>query len=135
MPSMEGGGVEKNLIIIANYFIKKFSKISLITYDNRFNKLFDKKIKILNVENKNKNKNVKKYFKYYKCLKLLIQEYSKNKKILVFSFQANIYTIILSLFFNFKVITRSNSSPAGWEGGQVKKILFKFFLNLQKISL
>ena len=23
MPSMEGGGVEKNLVIIANYFIKK----------------------------------------------------------------------------------------------------------------
>ena len=126
MPSMDGGGVEKNLIIIANYFIKKFSKISLITYDNRFNKLFDKKIKIINVENKNKN--VRKYFKYYKCLKLLIQEYSKNKEILVFSFQANIYTIILSLFFNFKVVTRSNSSPAGWEGGQFKKILFKFFL-------
>ena len=23
MPSMEGGGVEKNLILIANYFVKK----------------------------------------------------------------------------------------------------------------
>ena len=54
MPSIEGGGVEKNLVIIANYFVKKFSKISLITYDNRFNKLFDKKIKIINVENKKK---------------------------------------------------------------------------------
>ncbi len=54
MPSMEGGGVEKNLITIANYFIKKYPKISLITYDNKFNHLFDKKIEIINVENKKK---------------------------------------------------------------------------------
>tara|TARA_B100000941_G_scaffold246161_1_gene190877 strand:- start:1335 stop:2438 length:1104 start_codon:yes stop_codon:yes gene_type:complete len=126
MPSMEGGGVEKNLITIANYFIKKYPKISLITYDNKFNHLFDKKIEIINVENK-KKKNIKKYYKYFTCLILLIQEYLKNKKILVFSFQANIYSIILSIFFNFKVITRSNSSPVGWEGNQLKKYIFKFF--------
>ena len=126
MPSMDGGGVEKNLVIIANYFIKNFSKISLITYDNRFNHLFDKRIKIINVKDRRK-KNVKKYFKYFKCLVLLVQEYLKDRKILVFSFQANIYTVILSLFFNYKVITRSNSSPTGWEGNQLKKYIFKFF--------
>ena len=127
MPSMEGGGVEKNLVIIANYFIKKIKNISLITYDNRFNKLFDSKIKIINVVNKKNTNKKKKYYKYYKCLNLLVREYFKNKEILVFSFQANIYVIFLSLFFNFKVITRSNSSPAGWEGNKFKKILFKFF--------
>ena len=134
MPSIEGGGVEKNLVIIANYFVKKFSSISLITYDGRFNQLFNKKIKIINAENK-KKENVKKYFKYYKCLKLLIQEYLKNKKILVFSFQANIYTIILSIFFNFKVIARSNSSPSGWGNNKVKKVLFKFFFKFAKIII
>ena len=49
MPSIDGGGVEKNLFIISNYLSKKIDNISLITFDSRFNKNFDKKIKILNV--------------------------------------------------------------------------------------
>lgn len=48
MPSMEGGGVEKNLIIISNYLSKKLENITLITFDKKFNKFFDKKIKIIN---------------------------------------------------------------------------------------
>ena len=58
MPSIDGGGVEKNLILIANYFVKKLSKVSLITYDKKFNHLFNKNIEIINVE-QNKIKNVK----------------------------------------------------------------------------
>ena len=50
MPSIDGGGVEKNLILIANYFVKKLSKVSLITYDKKFNHLFNKNIEIINVE-------------------------------------------------------------------------------------
>ena len=126
MPSMDGGGVEKNLIIIANYFANRFPKVSLITYDNKFKKYFNKKIKFIYVRN-NSSKNQKKYYKYFICLLLLIKEYLKNKKILVFSFQANVYVIMLSFFFNYKVITRSNSSPVGWEGNIFKKNLFKFF--------
>ena len=55
MPSMEGGGVEKNIIIVANYLSKFVKKIVLITFDNKFNKKFDKKIKIIN-SNKTKKK-------------------------------------------------------------------------------
>ena len=126
MPSIDGGGVEKNLILIANYFVKKLSKVSLITYDKKFNHLFNKNIEIINVE-QNKIKNVKKYYKYFRCLILLVKEYFKYKKILVFSFQANIYTIILSLFYDFKVVTRSNSSPTGWGQSKIKKLIFKIF--------
>ena len=42
MPSMEGG-VEKNLIIIANYIAKYIKGVKLITFDSNFNKYFDKK--------------------------------------------------------------------------------------------
>ena len=34
IPSIEDGGVEKNLFIISNYLIKKIENITLITYDN-----------------------------------------------------------------------------------------------------
>ena len=52
MPSMEGGGVEKNLIIIANYISEHIKNIKLITFDNSFNKYFNKKIKIVYVTKK-----------------------------------------------------------------------------------
>ena len=32
MPSIEGGGVEKNLFIISNYFASKINNIYLITH-------------------------------------------------------------------------------------------------------
>ena len=105
MPSMEGGGVEKNLIIISNYVSKFIENVNIITFDNSFNKYFCKKIKIINFR-KNKKKKYSKYFKYICCIWLLIKEYFTDKNILVFTFQANIYGIILSYFLNFKIISR-----------------------------
>ena len=126
MPSMNGGGVEKNLILIANCFVKYINNISLITFNNKFKKFFNKKIKIIYVENSNKKK-YKKYYKYFRCLLLLIKEFIKNRNTLVFSFQANIYTIILSTILGYKVVARSNSSPSGWTKSILKNFIFKFF--------
>ena len=126
MPSMEGGGVEKNLILIANYISNFKENIQLITFDDNFNKFFNKKINILNVTKKNRKK-YSKYYKYFFCLCILIKEYLKNKNLVLFTFQANIYAIILSYFLNFKIISRSNSSPSGWSKKFFKNIIFKFF--------
>lgn len=127
MPSMEGGGVEKNLIIVANYVSKYIDCVNLITFDDTFNTYFKKKINIINVKTKTKTK-YSKYYKYIQCLWLLFKEYLVNKNILVFTFQANIYVIILSYFFNFKIISRSNSSPSGWSKNFLKNYIFKFFI-------
>ena len=40
MPSMDGGGVEKNIIIVTNYLSNFIKKITLITFDKRFNNQF-----------------------------------------------------------------------------------------------
>ena len=40
MPSIEGGGVEKNLFIIANYFSSKDNNIKLITASKGFDQKF-----------------------------------------------------------------------------------------------
>ena len=37
MPSIEGGGVEKNLMIIANFLAKKIDNLSLITVSKIYN--------------------------------------------------------------------------------------------------
>ena len=126
MPSMDGGGVEKNIIIVANYLSKFIKKIVLITFDSKFNKKFFKKIKIINYK-KNNNKRHSKYFKYFACMLILIKEITKNKHSSVFAFQANIYSSILSKIFNFKLIVRSNSSPSGWTKSFLKNYIFKKF--------
>ena len=51
MPSIEGGGVEKNLFIISRYLVKKIKDISLITVSNSFRKKFDKKLKFISAKN------------------------------------------------------------------------------------
>ena len=127
MPSIEGGGVEKNLIIISNYFAKKIKNIKLISAENRLRNSFNKKINFISPSSKfSKNKN--KIFKYLICLFLLFKEYLRNKNILIFAFQANIYAIIFAKILNIKIITRSNSSPSGWSKNPFKRIIFKFFL-------
>ena len=78
MPSIDGGGVEKNLFIISNFLSKKLSDVVIITFDKRFNSKFNKQIKIINAIQKI-DKNYSKYFKYYKCLKILISEIKKKK--------------------------------------------------------
>ena len=70
MPSMEGGGVEKNLIIIANYISKKNIDINLISYDTKFKKNFDKKINFITPKlDSNRSKYSKYFFVYFYWLK------------------------------------------------------------------
>ena len=129
MPSMDGGGVEKNIVLIANYLSNHIKKIKLITFDDRFNKKFSKKINIVNYR-KNTNKKFSKYFKYFICLLILSKEILTDRNSLVISFQANIYTIILSIFLRYKIIIRSNSSPTGWTNNKFKNYIFKKFFKI-----
>ena len=40
MPSIEGGGVEKNLFLICNYLIKKISDLKVITISSKHSNNF-----------------------------------------------------------------------------------------------
>ena len=51
MPSIEGGGVEKNFFLIANFLSKKIDNLSIITTSAESKKKIDKKI-ILILPNK-----------------------------------------------------------------------------------
>ena len=116
MPSIEGGGVEKNLIIISNYFAKKIKNIKLISAENRLQNFFNKKIDFVSPSRKfSKNKIIK----YFICLFLLL--YRLILEVLN-------YAIILAKILNIKIITRSNSSPSGWSKNPFKRALFRFFL-------
>jgi glycosyltransferase involved in cell wall biosynthesis len=132
IPSIEDGGVEKNLYLISNYLSKKVQNISLITASKNKIKKFEKKINYISPKTtfwNNKNRR----YKTLICLFILIKKIISNKNILLFSFQANIYALIIANLFKIKIIVRSNTAPAGWNKNFFKKIIFRFFY--QKANL
>lgn len=126
IPSIEDGGVEKNLYIILNYLSDKIKNIELLTFDNSKNSKFNNKIKIIN-PTFNFSFLRGRYPKYILCLLTLINVVIFDRNYLILSFQANIYTLIISKIFNIKVITRSNSSSAGWSKNPIKQMIFSYF--------
>ena len=128
MPSIEGGGVEKNLMIIANYLTTRIKNVTIISLSKKFKSKFNKKINFITTKINFDYLNRK--TKYLISLFLLFRELLGNKNKVVFSFQANIYCILLCKILNVKVVVRSNSSPSGWSKNFIKKFVFKFVLSL-----
>ncbi len=130
MPSIEEGGVEKNLFIVSNYLQSKGLKISILTCNSEKKENFHKDVIFIGTKSKfwqNKNRLIK----YFVCLFLLfINLIKKNKNTLVFAFQANIYAILVAKILNAKIVTRSNSSPQGWSKNYFKKKLYSLLIHL-----
>jgi glycosyltransferase involved in cell wall biosynthesis len=129
MPLIEGGGVEKNLFLVSNFLTEKFKKITLITISKKYKKKFHKSIKFVSLSLDIWGKFGKK-FQYFLALILLIKEILNNKNLIVFSFQANIYCIVICKLFGVKVISRSNTAPIGWSKNWFKRNIFRIILNL-----
>ena len=130
IPSIEGGGVEKNFFLITNFLSKVFNKITVIT-TNKLEARYKLNSKIKIIGPNIKFKNIKsRYPKYFFCLFYLAKFLIINKPSLVFSFQANSYASILSRFLKTNIITRSNSSSVGWSKNKIKVFLYKIFLSI-----
>ena len=129
MPSIEGGGVEKNLFLVTNFLVKKINKITLITISKKFKKKFHKSVEFITLSSNIWDTYGRK-FKYFLALILLIKEILKDRNLIVFSFQANVYCIVICKLFGVKVISRSNSAPIGWSKNWLKRYIFKIVLNL-----
>ena len=72
IPSIEDGGVEKNLFIISNYLAKKLKNINIhLISTKKKEKKFLKNINIISLKNKFWD-NQSRYVKYILCLLLLI---------------------------------------------------------------
>ena len=123
-PSMEEGGVEKNLILTSNFFSKKYN-VKIISANRNKIKLFKRKIKFISLN----------YFSSYpRILKSIICFFlgfiALKKNDILISFESNIFAIVLSKFKNAKVIVRSNAHPSGYLKNNLKKSLFQFLFNL-----
>lgn len=129
IPHIGGGGVEKNFFMLSNFLSKKINSIEVITINKEFKKNLDKRIKIISPQSE-QWKNSPIYIKYLISLILLIKTLLINRNYLIFSFQANWYSIVISKLFNIKIISRSNTAPDGWSNNLFKKFLYKKILNL-----
>ena len=129
MPFIGGGGVEKNLYIIANHLSSKIKKVKLCTLSIDKKKKFSSNIQFLSPE-RNIYNNLNIRIKYMICLFILFKFLISNKNSVVFAFQANIYCIILCKLLNIKIIVRSNSSPSGWYHNFLKKIIYRKIISL-----
>lgn len=127
-PSIENGGVEKNLYIISNFLSKKIKDTSIITSNPEKIKIQNRKIKI--VTNKIDSSKKSRFLKNLVCIFLLISEIKKSRNIVVLSFQSSLYATIVCYLFGVKIISRANASPSGWSKNPVKKILYKYIIKL-----
>ncbi len=128
MPSIEGGGVEKNLFIVSKYLSSKINNVGLITCNSEYRKFFKRIDFICPKSNFWKKKS--RIYKYFICLILLAKILFKNKNYLVLAFQANFYCTILSKLLGANIIVRSNASPSGYSKGFFKKNLYKVIFSL-----
>ena len=130
MPSINYGGVEKNLFVILNYLSQNGMQVKVLTCNNDMKKMFNKNIKFIGTKNKFWQKRNKK-IKYLICLFLLfINLLFKKKNTIVFSFQANIYAILVARLLNTKIVIRSNTSPQGWAHNYFKNIIYSNIIKL-----
>ena len=127
IPSIEGGGVEKNLFIISNYLKDKINNISVISISSKYKNKFSNKIKFISPKADFWN-SIGRRKKFFVGLFLLFFEILKDRNTLVFSFQGNVYCTLLCKLLGIKVIVRSNSAPDGWSQNRFKNLIFKFVL-------
>ena len=123
MPSIEGGGVEKNLFLITNFLSTKFEKIKFITSSNNTQKI-NKKVSIINFKFLNLIA-INRFLKIILSSIYLIIELIKDKNVVVLSFQANLFSILITKILRKKIIIRLNSSPSGWINNDFKKKIFQ----------
>ena len=126
-PSIDRGGVEKNLFLITEFLSKRLPNICLITSNFKDKKKFSKKIKIytppknyLNFKNR--------ILRNIVCTIILLRLILKKKKFSLLSFNANIFATIIAKIFSINVIVRINTSHKKWSTNFFKRFIFKFFL-------
>lgn len=126
-PSMEDGGVEKNLINICNG-LKDYFEIILITANSNKKNKFNKDIKYISPNNNFFNRRSR-VIKIVICIYLIFKNFY-GKKIDIFSFQSNITAIIISKLLRNKIIIRANSSPNYYANNFFKRKIMSFFFSL-----
>jgi len=126
-PTIEDGGVEKNLYVISDFLSNKLNRLSVVTANDNKNK-FNKKINFISPKNNKWNKS-NRIIKSIICIYMSIKYYlSQNRKITILSFNNNLFAIILGKLLNAKVVIRLNTSLDSYLISFLKKKFSRFFI-------
>ena len=128
-PSLEIGGLTKNLFSLINSLSQKNYNIIFLTFDNISeskvgNKLYSFNDKIKVVTPKIRIKTNSRYLKYFFCFFLLLKYLYRNDGLLI-SFQSNVLAILASKITNSKIVIRCNTAPSKYITNFIKKFFFK----------
>lgn len=125
-PSIEIGGVEKNLFKIVNFFsFKKKDDISIITFDKKNCKeRFNKNIKFIS-SNFLDIKYLPHFVKVLFCIIRYFLEYGLQRNLTFVSFQSNLYFILLAKLTRNRIVARSNAAPNYYISNQFKLRIFQ----------
>ena len=131
IPSIEGGGVEKNLYLMIKYLPKYIGKIYIITADKKNKKYRNIKFICPNTNFWSKKSRI---LKNIICIFLLFKNFRSSKAVIL-SFQSNVTSIILSKILRFKVLIRLNTSLKKYFKNYFKRIILQFFYSLSDVII
>ncbi|MDA7713746.1 glycosyltransferase [Candidatus Pelagibacter sp.] len=138
-PSIEKGGLEKNVFSLINSLADKKYKINFFTYENNITaKEFGNKFyfhKDINVITAKFFPGINsRYIKYFFCFFRLIAKLIYQKGVIV-SFQGNILPIIAAKIMSRKIVIRCNTAPSKYINSSFKRFFFKFFYSFSDAIL
>jgi glycosyltransferase involved in cell wall biosynthesis len=134
IPSIENGGVEKNLQIIANFLATKKINIVILTAFKNKNFKFSKNIKFINLDSEYSRYFQKRFFRLIICIYLFIVKIN-FKDFIILSFQSSVVAIILSKIFRKNIILRLNTSPSKYISNFFLKKIYRLFYNLADLII
>jgi glycosyltransferase involved in cell wall biosynthesis len=115
MPTIEGGGIEKNLLILTDFFCKK--KFIVYLFYSKINKNIARKLNQKIIKKKSKkffffNYLNKRIWDSFNCSINLYKHINNNKKIIILSLQSSIFSIIVAKLKKLKIVTRIANHPS-----------------------
>ena len=138
-PSIERGGLEKNVFSLINSLAEKKYKINFFTYENNTNIkdlrkkfYFHKDIKVITAKFIPGVTN--RYVKYFFCFIRLLTRLIFQKGIIV-SFQGNVLPIVVAKIMCRKIIIRCNTAPSKYINNSYKRLFFGFFYSFADLIL
>ena len=130
-PSIEGGGVERNIKLIFKTLEKPLKKKIYFVSCDKIDKI-DNSIEIIKPIIKLNIKS--RVIKYLICILSVLKIYFENKDLVIFSFQANVYAIIISKILRIPIIVRANSAPHKWTNN-LKILIIKTFYKMADLVI
>ncbi len=132
-PTIELGGVGKNLFKVINFFAENEEQVYLITYSKKnLAKKINNKVRILNISFEDSSR-LPYFFIVISCILKYLRKFGFKRNNIFISFQSNLYFILLAKITGNKIIARSNSAPNYYINSIFKKFIFRFIYSLADI--